>query len=451
MQFESKSLEILAKALNTVEKGFQDLPEVPNRYDYASIEKVIQEVAVKMQNNYPYFHPFYAGQMLKPPHPVARIAYMLSMWINPNNHAIDGGRASSQMEKEAVAEIVAMFGWKRHMGHLSGGGTLANLEALWVAGKLNPDKLIVASEMAHYTHARISEVLKLPYQSIPCTSGAVMDLKALEKVSKTGKVGTVVATMGSTGAGMIDPLPELLQLKEKYGFRLHADAAYGGYFTLADNLTATTRAAYDCLSQVDSIVVDPHKHGLQPYGCGCILFKDPSVGKFYKHDSPYTYFSSHELHLGEISLECSRAGASAVALWATQKLLPMVKEGEFARGLSQSREAAIKLHQKLASDTRFRPLFPPELDIVVWAPLASTDTRISQLSEAIFNEAAKNNLHLATFKYPTALLKKTWKDVKFENDYVLCLRSCLMKPEHLDWLDQIWNILDKATRTVLNS
>ena len=44
-----------------------------------------------------------------------------------------------------------------------------------------------------------------------------------------------------------------------------------------------------------------------------MLFRDPDVGRFYRHDSPYTYFSSDELHLGEISLECSRPGASAVA------------------------------------------------------------------------------------------------------------------------------------------
>jgi tyrosine decarboxylase / aspartate 1-decarboxylase len=50
--------------------------------------------------------------MLKPPHPVARAAYALAMKINPNNHALDGGRASSAMEVEAVREIAAMFGWK---------------------------------------------------------------------------------------------------------------------------------------------------------------------------------------------------------------------------------------------------------------------------------------------------------------------------------------------------
>jgi tyrosine decarboxylase / aspartate 1-decarboxylase len=445
MQLETKSLEILAEALKQMDSGFKGLPEVENKYDYAAISRVMQEIAAKMQNNYPYFHPFYAGQMLKPPHPVARLAYMLSLWINPNNHAIDGGRASSQMEKEAVAEIAKMFGWQKHLGHLASGGTMANLEALWVAGKLHPGKLIVASEMAHYTHSRISEVLKLPFQSVPCDSSARVDLKALEEILETGKAGTVVATIGSTGAGTIDPLPEILKLKAKYNFRIHADAAYGGYFTLIDNLSPATRQAYDRLKEADSIVVDPHKHGLQPYGCGCILFKDPSVGTLYKHDSPYTYFSSHELHLGEISLECSRPGAGAVALWATQKLLPMVKGGDFARGLEQSREAAQQLYAKICGDPRFRTLLEPQLDIVVWAPRAATEQETSDLSQAIFEIAAQNELHLATFKYPTRLLHEAWPDMKFESEYVLCLRSCLMKPEHLEWLEAIWKILDKAT------
>ena len=81
--------------------------------------------------------------MVKTPHPIARLAYMLSIWVNPNNHALDGGRASSYMEREAVAELARMFGWESFLGHLTGGGTMANLEALWVSGKLNPGKKVV--------------------------------------------------------------------------------------------------------------------------------------------------------------------------------------------------------------------------------------------------------------------------------------------------------------------
>ena len=77
---------------------------------------VLEETAHRLGDNYPYFHPLYAGQMLKPPHPVARAAYALAMKINPNNHARDGGRASSAMEMEAVGEIAGMFGWTEISG-----------------------------------------------------------------------------------------------------------------------------------------------------------------------------------------------------------------------------------------------------------------------------------------------------------------------------------------------
>jgi len=285
-------------------------------------------------------------------------------------------------------------------------------------------------------------VLGLRFQAVACDNKARMDMEALEKVLEGGEVGTVVATIGTTGTGSVDPLPEILALRDRYGFRLHADAAYGGYLVLAENLGIEARQAFDRLEEVDSLVIDPHKHGLQPYGCGCVIFKDPGVGRFYKHDSPYTYFTSTELHLGEISLECSRAGASAVALWATQQLLPMVPGGEFAQNLAKSRQAALALYDKVAADRRFRTLFPPELDILVWAPDGASASQISRRSEAMFRAAEKANLYLATFKYPSQALKDRWADVEFDQTYTTCLRSCLMKPEHYDWIEKIWTTLD---------
>jgi len=448
MMLETQSLSILYEAIERLEKGFNDLPDRDIDVDMSGLRAVMLKVADKMHDNYPYHHPLYAGQMLKPPHSIARLAYMLALWINPNNHALDGGRASSAMEKEAVADIAKMFGWETHLGHLCGGGTMANMEALWVSGRLNPGKKVVASEQAHYTHNRLSEVLHLPFQSIPCDSRARMDLNALKDVLKHGDVGTVVATMGTTATGSVDPLPEILDLKVKYDFRLHADAAYGGYFVLAENLDLEARTAFDRICEVDSIVIDPHKHGLQPYGCGCVLFKDPSVGKFYKHDSPYTYFSSAKLHLGEISLECSRAGASAVALWATMRMFPVICGGKFAQGLANGRKAAIALFKKIKADSRFLIAFPPELDIVIWAPLAGKASEISDRSKEIFEAAARQNLHLAVATFPKTMLEQTW-DIDWDQEQVACLRSCLMKAEHLKWVEHVWQVLDKVAQKKL--
>jgi glutamate/tyrosine decarboxylase-like PLP-dependent enzyme len=334
-----------------------------------------------------------------------------------------------------------MFGWKSTLGHLTGGGTMANLEALWIAGELRPGMKIAASDQAHYTHERISAVLKLPLVKIPADRNGRMDIEALSAAAASGEIGCVVATLGTTGVGAVDPLPEILNLRDRFGFRVHVDAAYGGYFTLADNLNAHARASFDSIAQADSIVIDPHKHGLQPYGCGCVLFRDPGVGALYKHSSPYTYFSSQDLHLGEISLECSRPGASAVALWATERLLPLVPGGEFARGLEASRHAALELATRLRADSRFLVAFEPELDIVVWAPRAESAAQASAESQRIFDAAARLDLHLALTTMPARFFDQPWD----RDDSVLCLRSVLMKPEHDRWIDEIMRRLNEAT------
>ena len=432
------SLQFLHDALARLDEGFAHLP-APARTasDPDALRRVLLEVADRLRDNYPYFHPQYAGQMLKPPHAVARLAYALALWINPNNHALDGGRASSAMEKDAVAEIARMFGWPQHLGHLTSGGTMANLEALWIAGLATPGATVLASSQAHYTHSRISAVLKLPFESIPADDRGRMDLAKLEARLKAGGVGTVVATLGTTAVGSVDPLPGILALRDRYGFRLHADCAYGGYYVLADNLAPEARASFDRLGDVDSIVIDPHKHGLQPYGCGCVLFRDPAVGRHYRHDSPYPYFSSGDLHLGEISLECSRPGAAAVALWATQRLLPLERGGAFAKMLEDCRAAALDFHARLARDPRFLPACPPELDIVAWAVRAPTVQESSARAREIFARAAAADLHLALAELPAAFFGDPWG----AGGSVTALRSVLMKPEHRSALDTLEKLL----------
>ena len=449
--FEHQSIELLVESLDILEGGFRDLPAHSTDFDNVAARTALKSAAERMRDNFPYHHPLYVGQMLKPPHPVARTAYAMAMWLNPNNHALDGGRASSQMEKEAVAGIAGMFGWHDFLGHLCGGGTMANFEALWVGRELHPGKAVAASAQAHYTHSRLSDVLGVPFVSIPVDPDGRMNVGALLERLETGNIGTVVATLGTTAAGTIDPLAEILKLRERHDFRLHVDAAYGGYFALAGNLDRAATESFERAGDADSIVIDPHKHGLQPYGCGCVLFKDPSVGRFYKHDSPYTYFSSAEMHLGEITLECSRAGASAVALWTTMQMFPLERGGAFARSLETCREAALTLHQALDADDRFAPLSVPQLDIVAWAVRAETSSRSSALAERVFDAAAANDLHLAVASFPATMCHDVGAVTEWDTDELRCLRACVMKPEHREWMPQLVGRLDAAASKVLSA
>jgi tyrosine decarboxylase/aspartate 1-decarboxylase len=448
---QEKFLSRLGDAQQHLDAGFTRLPPNTSPELGEDAAAILAEAAERLWDNYPYHHPLYAGQMLKPPHPIARAAYAMAMTVNPNNHALDGGRASSAMELEAVAVIARMYAWPQYLGHLSSSGTFANLEALWVAGQLASGKAVVASDQAHYTHTRISGVLGLPFHAIRTDAAGHMDMGALEDALKKYDVGTVVATLGTTAIGAVDPLDRILELQRQYGFRVHVDTAYGGYFTLAGNLGAEARAAYDAIPHADSLVVDPHKHGLQPYGCGCVLFRDPAVGQLYKHDSPFTYFSSKELHLGEISLECSRAGASAVALWATQRLLPYDRGGEFARGLEMGRDAALAMHARLKTDPRFiMPIATPMLDILFWAVQGASVAESSQRAQNIFEEAGRKDLHLALAGLPVRFFPaSTWTEPNDAEAHVTCLRSVQMKPEHLAWGNEIWSRLDAATAVAL--
>ncbi len=102
-------LKLLAESQRTLDEGFAHLPPNPATPLDKAASDILQKVATRLHDNYPYAHPLYAGQMLKPPHPIARAAYALAMSVNPNNHALDGGRASSAMEIEAVAALAKMF------------------------------------------------------------------------------------------------------------------------------------------------------------------------------------------------------------------------------------------------------------------------------------------------------------------------------------------------------
>jgi glutamate/tyrosine decarboxylase-like PLP-dependent enzyme len=212
--------------------------------------------------------------------------------------------------------------------------------------------------------------------------------------------------------------------------RIHVDAAYGGFFALLD-APLIDPAPFRAVAEADSVVVDPHKHGLQPYGCGAILFRDPGVGRLYKHDSPYTYFTSDELHLGEISLECSRAGAAAAALWLTLRALDLAPI--LAAGVRAARAWAALIER---SDV-LRLHRAPELDILTYFPAAGTASAVDAASARVLEAgmASDDPVYLSTLAVPGFAHEGIVPDA----DPVRVLRSVLMKPEHephVPWLHE---------------
>ncbi len=416
------------------------------------LKAIFAEFTARLRENYPHFHPLYAGQMIKPPHPVSVLGYLTAMLINPNNHALDSSEATSRMEKECIQQLGRMFGYATPLGHLTGGGTVANLEALWVAQQLHPDKAIAFSDQAHYTHRRMCDLIGAKAVSIPSLPTGQIDLDALRTTLATTPIGTVVATLGSTALGALDELEGLLQLQQEFSFRIHVDTAYGGFYAILAE-TDPAFSVYGLIRHCDSVVIDPHKQGLQPYGCGCVLFKDPSVGHLYRHDSPYTYFTSDELHLGEISLECSRSGASAAALWLTLQCFPLSPDTGFGPILKQTRTAALTMAQALQASSAFELHLSPQLDIVTYFPVGQSTAEISQRTDAIFKAAMTSEtapLYLAKLKVNARTFTTQHPHIVADSAEVTLFRSCLLKPEHAAHIDTLMTHLHQhaaATQT----
>jgi glutamate/tyrosine decarboxylase-like PLP-dependent enzyme len=416
---------------------------------------VLNELGGRLRDNYPFFHPRYAGQMLKPPHPAAVAGYVAAMLVNPNNHALDGGPATAEMEIEVVAQLARMFGLRDHLGHLTSSGTIANLEALFVARESHPELGVAFSDQAHYTHSRMCHLLGMAGFPVGTDDRGRIDLDEVGALASAGKIGTVVVTVGSTGLGSVDRVDDALELRERYGLRVHVDGAYGGFFAIAGHdaqwagSLGVDPAPWQAIAGCDSVVVDPHKHGLQPYGCGAVLFADRSVARHYLHDSPYTYYTAERSrHLGEISLECSRAGAAAAALWVTLRLFPLDPSG-LGSVLAATRRAALQWASAVERSNALSLYQAPELDIVTYFPQRRSLAEIDSESGRVFDEAMRgaNPIFLSLLRVPPAEMGRRHRalseDAAAAVDDVRILRSVLMKPESETWIMPLLDRLEE--------
>ena len=339
------------------------------------------------------------------------------------------------------------------LGHLTSSGTIANLEALFVAREIHPDKGIAYSADAHYTHARMCHLLGISGYAVATDTAGRMDLDGVGGAAahRHGRHGRDDRRHDRTGCDRPHPRGGSA-VRPKYGVRIHVDAAYGGFFRLIadDSADGVAAAPFQAIAQADSVVVDPHKHGLQPYGCGAVLFKDPRVIRYYKHDSPYTYFTSDELHLGEISLECSRSGAAAAALWLTFQVLPPTPEG-LGQVLRPGRRAALRWADILDRSESMALFQPPELDIVTYLPRRSTLSEIDRLSAHVLDAGmalpADEALFVATYDVDGDALTDRGHTHRSRHPAGRILRSVLMKPESEDWVDTLHDAVLQLVQT----
>lgn len=459
-------------------------------------EDRLMELLSRLKGDYPFHSPRYAAHMLAEQSLPAIAGYFATMLYNPNNVTSEAAPVTVRLELEACEMISRMLGYGNDSwSHLTSGGTVANLEAIWIARSVNylpfvthdmrvafgmpapgwdavaamqaspvdaleefadcfnlvgdtdaaiqaylasphnvsrvglakvvqkvgRNPVVVVPETAHYSLSKALDALGLGREAmrkVAVDHDFRMDIADLERQlddcdRSNEDVIAVVATVGSTEEGAVDPVDKILELRaarEAAGlgsFWLHADAAYGGYLR---TVTTPTRMGlgeprcktqingelreielrlperYACdalerLGECDSITIDPHKLGYVPYPAGAVCFKTNLVKPIARQDAPYLEDEAGGIAaergsqaIGVYILEGSKPGAAAAAVWMSHTLIPLDSSG-LGRLVRQTVRNACELHGILenypawsgATDVQAVCLCPPGSNIVCYA------------------------------------------------------------------------------------
>ncbi|ARV62790.1 decarboxylase [Nostocales cyanobacterium HT-58-2] len=183
-------------------------------------------------------------------------------------------------------------------------------------------------------------------------------------------VYTVVAVIGTTEESAVDPLKQILELREEFSqkglqFTVHADAAWGGYFatllrTDADfylpspkdtappvsPLSAYVEEQFATLGQADSITVDPHKSGYIPYPAGALCYRNSAMRNLVTFVAPYVFHGEAEPTIGIYGIEGSKPGAAPAAVYLSHRIIRPTKDG-YGKILGQALFTGDKLYARL--------------------------------------------------------------------------------------------------------
>lgn len=465
----------------------------------------------ELKSDIPFYSPRYLGHMTADVSLPALVGYFATMLYDPNNVSWEASPITTLLELEVGRSLAKMVGFGRTpeelggtWGHVTSGGTLANIESIWVAKAVkflpvavreaarelqvttltagadkrpianltawelvnltpaaaldlkdrlvrawadqNPGKspedaaaevaeairlhdilslgdhtffsrltgvdalrpaILCAPQTMHYSWVKgpgaigvgASQVRAIPLdasyrQSIPRLR------EQLEKALAAHQpVIEVVGVVGTTEEGAVDPMHELVALRNEFAgrglsFSLHCDAAYGGYiascFLAASGERRTLVAmqkeyagwppepvfkSFGALKDVDSLTVDPHKLGYVPYPAGAIVFRDGRVKELVAQEASYalggrTQRKPGEIYIGKYILEGSKPGAAAASAFLSHRVVPLNEDG-YGRLLGQTLRISRAFHaalarfgQTLGGEFVLRPLTLPDTNIV---------------------------------------------------------------------------------------
>ncbi|HEX6909456.1 MAG TPA: aminotransferase class V-fold PLP-dependent enzyme [Longimicrobium sp.] len=320
-------------------------------------------------------HPRFFGYITSSPAHVGMLGDLLAAAVNPNVGSWRLGPIATEIERQTVRWIAELVGYPAGSGGvLVSGGNMANMVALFAAraaaaewdvrkeGLAVPAArplCVYASAEAHTWLQKAADLSGIGTEAIrwvPVDGEGRMDTRALrEAIVRDGEAGAcammVVATAGTVGTGVVDPVRAIASICREYGIWLHVDGAYGAFAAAVPGTPDDLRA----LHLADSVAVDPHKWLYAPLEAGCVLARDAdSLRNAFSYHPPYYHFGEEALNYVDFGPQNSR-GFRALKVWLA--LRQAGREGYVRMigddiRLSHALHAAVSAHPELEALTQ---------------------------------------------------------------------------------------------------
>lgn len=263
-----------------------------------AVEQLMEDCRAVIELSRHNGHPRFFGYVASPSTPIGAYADLIASALNSNVTSWRSSPAATEIERTVVRWLSALIGFSPE-GHglLTSGGSMANLNALYVAhrSKAHADAshaglwnagapmTLYASDQVHLSIPKAADVLGLgrdQVRLVDVDEHYRLDVRKLrEAIEGDERQGLrpfcVVASAGTVNTGAIDPLAEIARVAAERSLWFHVDGAYGALGALDES----KRPRFKGLERADSVSLDPHKWLYAPVDCGCLLFRDADLAR----------------------------------------------------------------------------------------------------------------------------------------------------------------------------
>lgn len=290
----------------------------------------------------------------------------------------EAGAGAIFAENQAIAWLVDLLGWPDTAGGcFVSGGTTGNLSALVTARDRASRRLgakpaggwrLACTADAHSSIVSAAKVLDVGIVEVPEDARGHMTGAALRAaIGERTDVFAVVASSGTTNAGIVDDISDIADVCEDLGVWLHIDGAYGG----AGLAAPSARPLFAGIERADSFIVDPHKWLFAPYDCCALVYREPDVARaaHSQHASYLDHLDRDEWNPTDMAVHLSRR-ARGLPFWFS---LAVHGTDRYALAVEQTLTTARTVADAIRVMDHLDLVLEPELSVVVferpgWAP-----------------------------------------------------------------------------------